>query len=106
MTPIIRPSELEYTVSFQPRVRAHAGESSSAYPPTFCLRSDSRPASSSGLDSGDPCWTSPTVRKMYRKNCRYSDCQFSATSTPKLAEVTYRPQETRGRPSAICCWLK
>jgi hypothetical protein len=58
------------------------------------------------LDSGEPFCTSHTVRKMYRKNCRYSDCQFSATSTPKLAEVTYRPQETRGRPSAICCWLK
>jgi len=27
------------------------------------------------------------VSMMYRKNCRYSDCQFSATSTANSEEV-------------------
>jgi hypothetical protein len=43
---------------------------------------------SSDFDSGEPFCSSHTVSRMKRKNCRYSDCQFSATSTPKLAEVT------------------
>jgi hypothetical protein len=29
------------------------------------------------------------VVKMYRRNCRYSDCQFSETSTAKPDEVRY-----------------
>jgi hypothetical protein len=78
---------LENSHRRQPPASAHFGESSSAYRPTFWSRSDSAPTLSSSLDSGDPFCTSQTVRKMNRKNWRYSDCQFSSTSTPKLAEV-------------------
>ena len=39
------------------------------------------------FDSGEPCCTSQTVAKMNRKNCRYSDCQFSATSMMKWDEL-------------------
>jgi hypothetical protein len=31
---------------------------------------------------------------MYRKNCRYSDCQFSATSTANSEDVTYAARPT------------
>src|SRR6478735_8915987 len=41
---------------------------------------------------------------MYRKNCRYSDCQFSATSTAKLDDVRYCPRLTCCSPS-VSCWL-
>ena len=40
------------------------------------------------LDSEDPRWTNHTVSRMYSVNCRYSDCQFSATSTAYCDEVT------------------
>jgi len=33
-------------------------------------------------------WTSQIVAAMNRKNCRNSDCQFSATSTTNSEEVT------------------
>src|SRR5689334_6466439 len=93
ITPMTRPRELEYRVRRHPRARAHLGESAVAYSPTFWSASDSRPGLSSSLDSGEPFCSSHTVTKMNRKNCRYSDCQFSATSAPKLAEPTYRPRE-------------
>ena len=57
-------SELEYSARRNPRVRDHAGECSSAYSAIFCFSSDSRPVSSTGLDSGEPRCTSQTVRKM------------------------------------------
>src|SRR5919107_5675140 len=104
--PITRPSEFEYRVRRNPSTFAHPGESSSANRPTFCSSSDSSPASSSFFDSGEPFCSSHTVKKMYRKNCRYSDCQFSATSAPKLADVTYRASEMGSRPSVSCSWLK
>jgi hypothetical protein len=40
-----------------------------------------------------------------RKNCRYSDCQFSATSTAKLEDVTYAQNETRTAPELSWSWL-
>src|SRR5829696_2217644 len=104
--PITRPSELEKTACRMPPTRAHLGDLSVAYWPTCWSSSDSRPTWSSDLDSGEPFCSSQTVRKMNRKNCRYSDCQFSATSVAKLDEVRYRPSETGGSPSVICCWLK
>src|SRR3954452_4364607 len=105
ITPMTRPRELENSVVRSPPTRAHFGELASAYRPIFCCSSDSIPMSSREVDSGEPFCTSQTVRKMKRKNCRYSDCQFSATSTPKLADVTYRPNEMGSMPSAVCCWL-
>jgi hypothetical protein len=44
-----------------------------------------------GLDSGEPRCTSQTVATMNSRNCRYSDCQFSATSTAKSEEMRRRP---------------
>ena len=53
------------------------------------------PTSSGFFDSVEPRCTSQTVTRIMRKNCRYSDCQFSATSTAKLEDVTYAQNETR-----------
>ena len=39
------------------------------------------------LDSGEPRCTSHTVSMMNSRNCRYSDCQFSATSTAKVEDI-------------------
>jgi hypothetical protein len=61
---IASTSEFEYTVVRKPPIRAHFGESGSAYSPTFCRSSLSRPASSSGLDSLEPFCSSQTVAKM------------------------------------------
>jgi hypothetical protein len=36
---------------------------------------------------------------MYRKNCRYSDCQFSVTSTAKSDDVTYASKLRGASPS-------
>jgi len=57
-----------------------------AYAPTFCRWSDSRPPWSSSFDSGEPRWSSHTVNRIMSVNWRYSDCQFSITSTPKSEE--------------------
>src|SRR3954451_23882985 len=81
--------------------RAHRGESASACSPTCCSSSDSTPSSPGSLDSVDPRWTSQTVARMYSVNCRYSDCQFSMTSTQKAEEVTYRGSESVGSLCAI-----
>jgi hypothetical protein len=51
----------------------------------------------------DPRWTSHTVPNAYRKNCRYSDCQFSATSTAKLEDMRYSPRDTGSAPW-LTCW--
>src|SRR6478752_7569096 len=102
ITPITMPNDREYRASRNPRVRAQPGESSPACSPTFCSLSDSVPCLPSGLDSGEPFCTNQTVAKMYRKNCRYSDCQFSATSTPKLEDVRYWPRVISCRPAVIC----
>jgi hypothetical protein len=45
------------------------------------------PTFSRSFDSGEPFCTSQTVSMMNRKNWRYSDCQFSATSAAKLDEL-------------------
>ena len=57
-------SEFEYSRVRRPPVRAQRGESAVACSPTFWSRSDSRPARSSGLDSGEPFWRSQTVPTM------------------------------------------
>jgi len=57
------------------------------------------------LDSGDPRWTNHAVSVMYSRNWRYSDCQFSATSTAKSEEVTYCSRLIRSTPSATACSL-
>jgi len=88
IAPITRSSEFEYTRVRQPPMRAQAGASASAWRPNFWSASDSVPASSGFLDSGEPRWMSQTVAKMNSENCRYSDCQFSSTSTPKSDERT------------------
>src|SRR6476659_10471575 len=62
--PMTRPSELEYRAVRQPPARAHLGEFLLACAPSFCCWSSSPPLSSTGLDSGDPRWTSQTVRTM------------------------------------------
>lgn len=46
------------------------------------------PIASTFLDSGDPFCTSHTVSMTNRKNCRYSDCQFSATFTANAEDAT------------------
>jgi len=43
---------------------------------------------------------SQMVARMKRKNCRNSDCQFSATSTRKSEDVTKSMKVTEGSP---CC---
>jgi len=48
---------------------------------------------------------SHTVRTMKRKNCRYSDCQFSATSTANWEDVTYWPKFRDGICSAAASSL-
>jgi hypothetical protein len=40
------------------------------------------------LDSVEPRCTSHTVPRMKSVNCRYSDCQFSMTSTAYADDVT------------------
>src|SRR3954454_5340512 len=54
ISPITTVSDHEYTFVRTPPTRAHAGECSSAYRPTFCSWSLSRTDSSTVLDSGDP----------------------------------------------------
>src|SRR5687767_14155443 len=103
--PISVPSDRENSVVRQPPTLAQAGELGSAYLPTFCSLSLSLPSSPTGLDSVEPSWISHTVRMMNKKNCRYSDCQFSMTSTPNVDEVTYSPSEIVARPCDTCCWL-
>jgi hypothetical protein len=97
-----RPSERENSAVRQPPVRAHVGDSSSACGPTCCSSSDSVPSLPGSLESEEPRCTSQTVAKTYRENCRYSDCQFSMTSTPKDDEVTWSRKDTVGRPFATC----
>jgi hypothetical protein len=63
-------------------------------------------SSPGGLDSVEPRWTSQIVATMKRVNCRYSDCQFSMTSTMNADEVTYRPSETVGSWCESCWSLK
>jgi hypothetical protein len=87
MPPITRDNDHENSPVRNPPTLAHRGESAVANRPTFWSRSLSRPALLGFLDSGDPRCTSHTVPRMYNVNCRYSLCQFSATSTAKLAEV-------------------
>ena len=71
-----------------PATFAQRGEFCCACGPTFCDWSDSRPALSSGFDSGEPRCTSQTVSRMKSVNWRYSDCQFSITALPKSDERT------------------
>src|SRR5215207_1088389 len=103
-SPIVSPREWEKTVRRQPVALAQGGESLSACRPTFWSSSDSRPTSSTGLDSVDPRCTNHTVASTNTKNCRYSDCQFSATSTANDDEVTYC-QIVTGSPPVASCWL-
>src|SRR5215208_2212588 len=86
--PITISSELENSHVRAPPTRAHFGESGKACLPISWSFSDSVPALSSSLDSGEPFWSSHTVVRMKRKNCRYSDCQFSITAWPKLEDTT------------------
>src|SRR4051794_24037185 len=79
--PITRPSDREKTAARQPPAQTQDGEPGGACSPTRCCSSVSGPMACASLDSVDPRWTSHTVAKTYRKNCRYSDCQFSITST-------------------------
>ena len=71
-----------------PRRAPRPGESGRACSPMSCSSSDSSPTSSGGLDSGEPRWMSHTVPRMNSENCRYSDCQFSRTSTPNSDDRT------------------
>src|SRR5918999_3297213 len=87
IVPITSSSEFDSSHSRTPRARAHFGACEVAWPPTFCSSSDSVPALWSSFDSGDPFCTSHTVAKMNRKNCRYSDCQFSITAWPNDDET-------------------
>src|SRR3954453_18826790 len=98
-------SDQEKTAAPHPPSRARVGESSSACRPTFCCSSDSVPTSPGSFDSVEPRCTSQTVTRIMRKNCRYSDCQFSATSTAKLEDVTYAQNETRSAPELSWSWL-
>ena len=52
-----------------------------------CRWSGSRGRWSSSFDSGEPRWSSHTVNRIMSVNWRYSDCQFSITSTPKSDET-------------------
>src|SRR5215218_8166953 len=54
----------ENTVIRTPPTLAQAGDSWSAYRPSFCCSGLSSPASPTFLDSGDPRWTSHTVATM------------------------------------------
>src|SRR4051812_11439047 len=80
-------SEFEYTRVCHPPAFAHFGESGSAYSPIFWSSSDSPPALPSSLDSVEPRSTSHTVPRMNSVNWRYSDCQFSMTSTTNDDDV-------------------
>src|SRR3954447_22178764 len=68
ISPTTRVSDHEYTFVRTPPARAHAGDSSSAYRPTFWSWSLSRPDSSTALDSGEPRCTNQTVAAMYSRN--------------------------------------
>src|SRR5687767_9183109 len=81
-------SEFSYTSVRRPPTFAQRGASPGAYPRTCCFWSDSRPASSSRLDSFEPFWTSQTVARMKVVNWRNSDCQFSITAWPNADDVT------------------
>ena len=89
----------------RPPTFAHSGESGSACSPIFCCSSDSCPASSGFFDSVDPRWISQIVARMKSVNWRYSDCQFSITSTQKTDEATYRPSVSGSAWWATCSWL-
>src|SRR3712207_3835246 len=67
---ITMTSELEYSARRQPRARAHFGESGRACSPTNCSSLDSPPSSPTALDSGEPFWTSQTVKRMKSVNWR------------------------------------
>src|SRR3954468_11824452 len=88
MVPMSRPSDREKTAVRHPPAFAHAGEPSVTCLPVCWSRSDSRPSWWIGFDSGEPRWNSQTVPNTERKNCKYSDCQFSATSTANDDDVT------------------
>jgi hypothetical protein len=81
------PRDRSCTAVRRPPARAQRGDSGVANAPTFCSASVPRPLSPGLFDSGDPRCTSHTVPTTYSRNCRYSDCQFSATSVAKLDEV-------------------
>src|SRR4051794_36095496 len=84
---ITAPSDRLNTAVRHPPVLAQAGESSPAWSPTRCCSSLSSPSSPGAVDSVEPRCISHTVAVIIRKNWRYSDCQFSETSTAKLDEV-------------------
>src|SRR4051812_7661025 len=86
--PITSSSEFEYRKVRTPPAFAQLGDSAVACSPTFCSSSDSRPTLAGSLDSGDPRWISHTVPRMNSVNWRYSDCQFSSTSTAKDEDRT------------------
>ena len=104
--PITRTSELRVQRSPQPadlrpsrRIRRRRARRRSAPCPS------SMPSLPSSFDSGEPRCTSQIVAAMYRKNCRYSDCQFSATSTANADDVTNRSQPIWLSPWLSCSWL-
>jgi hypothetical protein len=101
-----RTSEFEYTVVLHPPAFAHAGDPGSTCSPSFCSSSDSAPALSSFFDSGEPFWTSQTVIRMNSVNWRYSDCQFSVTSTQNADDCTHRHSEMVSSWWATWSWLK
>jgi hypothetical protein len=82
-----RPSERENTAWRTPPTPAQRGESWPATSPIRWSSSEPGPALCISFDSGEPRCSSQTVAKMYRKNCRYSDYQFSVTSTAKSEDV-------------------
>lgn len=88
-----------------PPTRAHSGESGCACSPTSCFSSESVPSSPGFFDSDDPRCTSQIVSRMKSVNSRYSDCQFSAMSTAKEEDVTYRSHEISCSPAVLAAWL-
>src|SRR5687768_15562578 len=101
-----RPSEVEKSAVLNPPAFAHLGDSFLENWPMSSSSSDCTPRFSISLDSGEPFCTSQTVSTMKSRNCRYSDCQFSETSTAKLEEVTYCQKLISSNPEATCSSLK
>src|SRR3954447_7063613 len=87
MLVIVISSECEYSHRRRPAIFAQRGESGLACSPIIWSSSDSRPSLPSCLDSVEPFCTSQTVNSTKSVNCRYSDCQFSMTSTQNEDEV-------------------
>ena len=76
-------SDRPYTAVRQPPARAQRGELGAGVLADLLVLVGLRADLFTLLRLVDPRWTSQVVATMYSANWRYSDCQFSATSTAK-----------------------